>query len=165
MCKDFQRSTWKYDQGYYNELRVSLTNFNRNRLYDKDTEKKKNANVIAYTYILSKKINVKPQEPPWMNCAMKTEIRRRKRLYRNTKLSYNRHFFPNHWSIFKPVKNHVIALIRQSKSNCYELLCLQVKSGSLSSRDWWKTLKSDVFTESDVYSPVMIDINIVVSLR
>ena len=67
-----------------------------------------NANI----YIPSRKVNVNPQ-PPWMNWAIKREIRRRKRLYRRAKLSNN----CNRWSKFKSVRNNVISLIRQSKSN------------------------------------------------
>ena len=80
----------------------------------------------------SKTAIVNSQEPPWINCTIKKEIRRRKRLHKKAKLSNN----VNHWSNFKSVRKDVISLIRQSKLNYYERLSLKLKSGSLSPRDW-----------------------------
>ena len=84
--RNIQRTIWKYDLGNYNELRNSLTNINWNSLYDSDIDcyAEKITNAItnnANIYIPSRKVNVNPQEPPWMNCAIKKEICRRKRLY------------------------------------------------------------------------------------
>ena len=90
-----------------------------------------------------------------MNCAIKKEICHRKRLYRRAKLSNN----CNHWSKFKSVRNNVTSLIRQSKSNYYERLSSKLKSGSLSSRDWWKTLKSMMTSHNLTSIPPLFDIS------
>ena len=59
----------------------------------------------ASRVIPSKTAIVNSQEPPWMNCTIKKESRRRKRLYKKAKLSNN----VNHWSKFKSVRNNVIS--------------------------------------------------------
>ena len=158
--RNIQQTIWKYDLGNYNELRNSFTNFNWNSFFDSDIDcyAEKNTNIImnnANIYVPSRKVNVNPQEPPWMNCAIKREIRRRKRLYRRAKLSNN----CNHWSKFKSVRNNVTSLIRQSKSNYYERLSSKLKSGSLSSRDWWKTLKSMMTSHNKTSIPPLFDIS------
>ena len=85
----------------------------------------------------------------------KKEICRRKRLYRRAKLSNN----CNHWSKFKSVRNNVTSLIRQSKSNYYERLSSKLNSGLLSSRDWWKTLKSMMTSHNLTSIPPLFDIS------
>ena len=151
---------WKYDQGDYNELRNSLTNFNWDSIHDSNinTYAENIACVItdnASRVIPSKTVIVNSQEPPWMNCAIKKEIRRRKRLYKKANLSNN----VNHWSNFKSVRNNVISLIRLSKLNYYERSSLKLKSGSLSPRDWWKTLKSMMSSQSSTSVPPLLDIS------
>ena len=90
-----------------------------------------------------------------MNCSIKKEIRRRKRLYKKAKLSNK----VNHWSKFKSVRNNVISLIRLLEIDDYERLSLRLKSGSLSPRDWWKTLKSMMSTQSSTSIPPLFDIS------
>ena len=158
--KNIKRTVWKYDQGNYNELRASFTHFDWSSTHDSNinTYAAKIADVItdnASKFVPWKTVNINPQEPPWMNCAIKKQIRRRKRLYRKAKLSNN----INHWSKFKSVRNNVISLIRQSKSNYYEHLSLKLKSGSLSPRDWWRTLKSMMSSQSSTSIPPLFDIS------
>ena len=82
----------------------------------------------ALKFIPNKRINVNPQEPNWMNCIIKKEIRRRKRLHRKAKQSNN----ASHWTKFKSVK--VISLIRHSKESYYEQLSMKLKSGDIFAR-------------------------------
>ena len=46
------------------------------------------------------------------------------------------------WHKFRKLRNEVVSLIRQEKQSFLEYLSLQLKSNSLSSRDWWRTLKT-----------------------
>ena len=97
--KNIKRTIWKYVQGDYNELRNSLTNFNWDSIHDSNinTYAENIACIItdnASRVIPSKTVIVNSQEPPWMICTIKKEIRRRKRLYKKAKLSNN----VNHWS-------------------------------------------------------------------
>ena len=85
--KNIKRTIRKYDQGDYNELRNSLTNYNWNSIHvsNINTYAENIACVItdnASRVIPSKTVIVNFQEPPWMNCTIKKEIRCRKRLYK-----------------------------------------------------------------------------------
>ena len=53
----------------------------------------------------------------------------------------------------------MIFLIRLSKLNYYERLSLKLKSGSLSPRDWWKTLKSMMSSQFSTSVPPLFDIS------
>ena len=90
-----------------------------------------------------------------MNATIKKEIRRRKRLYRKAKKSNN----ASCWAKFKFVRNRVISIIRQSKENYYERLSSMLKSGTLSSRDWWKTLKSMISQHTETCIPPLFDVS------
>ena len=90
-----------------------------------------------------------------MNATIKKEIRHRKRLYRKAKKSNN----ASCWAKFKSVRNRVISIIRQSKENYYELLSSKLKYGTLSSRDWWKTLKSVISPHTETCIPPLFDVS------
>ena len=89
-----------------------------------------------------------------MNATIKKEIRRRKRLYRKAKKLNN----ASCWAKFKSVRNRVISIIRQSKENYYERLSSKLKSGTLSLRDWWKTLKSMISPHTETCIPPLFDV-------
>ena len=93
-------------------------------------------------------VTIKPQEPNWMNSDIKRKIRQRKRQYRKAKRSNN----PHVWKKFRKLRNEIVSLIRQEKQSIYERLSLKLKSDSLSSRDWWRTLKTFISptTKSDI---------------
>ena len=65
----------------------------------------------------------------------------------------------NHWSRFKRVRNEVIDLIRKSKEKYIGCLSEKLRSGSLSSRDWWKTLKGFISPSSSNTLPPLYDAN------
>ena len=90
-----------------------------------------------------------------MNAIIRKEIRRRNRLYRKAKKSNN----ASCWTKFKFVRNRVISIIRQSKENYYERLSSKLKSGTLSSPDWWKTLKSMISPHTETCIPPLFDVS------
>ena len=102
-----------------------------------------------------KMVTIKLHEPPWITNLIKRKIRQRKRLYRKAKNSNS----SNHWSRFKRVRNEVIDLIRKSKQKYIDCLSDKLRSGSLSSRDWWKTLKSFISPSSSSSIPPLYDTN------
>ena len=65
----------------------------------------------------------------------------------------------NHWSRFERVRNEVIDLIRKSKEKYIDCLSEKLRSGSLSSRDWWKTLKGFISPTSSNTLPPLYDAN------
>ena len=118
--KHINRIIWKYELGNYDELRNSFTNFewgsihyNNINIYAGNLADTISENVLKF--IPNNKIVVNPQEPTWMNCTIKKEIRHRKRLFRKAKQSNN----ASHWTKFMCDWNKVISLIRQSKESYY----------------------------------------------
>ena len=157
-AKNIQRTIWKYDQGNYNQLRHNFSIFDWSSVHNSniDIYADSLADVItenACKFIPSKKVYVNPKEPPWLTCEIKKKIRRRKRLYRKAKKSND----VSHWSNFRSARNEVIALIRQNKAQYFERLASQLKSGTLSSRGWWKTLKSLMCPHSSTSIPPLYD--------
>ena len=155
--KQIQRTIWRFDQGDYNHLRACLANFNRRTIIDNiDNYAGNFANVIMSKirmFIPSKTVSINLLEPPWMTSSIKRKIRWRKRLYKKVKLSNK----TCHWSKFRSARNEEITLIRQTKENDYDQLSFKLKSGSLTSRDWWKTLKLLMSSNAPSSIPPLFD--------
>ena len=47
-----------------------------------------------------------------------------------------------HWDKFRKLRNKVVSLIKESKRTCDENVAKKLKSDSLTSTDWWSTLKT-----------------------
>ena len=109
---------------------------------------------LSKSCIPNKFVRMRPSEPPWMTTIIKQQIRKRKRAFRRAKQTKT----VVQWAIFKRIRNNVVSLIRESKQNIEEKLSTKLKSQSLSSRDWWRTLKT--FFSSDSKSKIpTLDIN------
>ena len=93
---------------------------------------------IAKECIPNRTTRIRPSEPQWITTAIKLLIRKRKRAYRKAK----RTNLTQHWRAFKKLKNTVTSEIRQSKEHCRNVIVNKLKSESLTSRDWWSTLKN-----------------------
>ena len=74
---------------------------------------------------------------PWITCAIKKHIRKRKRLFRKAKATQDNEI----WAKFRRQRNKTTSLIRRSKQTYLEKLAEKLKCNDLSSRDWWSTLK------------------------
>ena len=141
-CTSVRRVIWKYDQGDYNTLKSYLNDINWTELKSNDIKKyiENITSVIKEginNTIPHKLVTIKLPEPACINNFIKRKIRQRKRLYKKVKNSNS----PNHWSKFKRARNEIIDLIRKSKQKYIDSLSDKLRSGSFSSRDWWKTLK------------------------
>ena len=79
-----------------------------------------------------------------MTTIIKQQIRKRKRAFRRAKQTNT----VVQWAKFKRMRNNVVSLIRESKRNIKEKLSTKLKSQPLSSRDWWRTLKTFISSES-----------------
>ena len=141
--KSFKRLIWNYDTGNYDQLRnlAALTDWEN--LYNDDVNLHArnitdHITSIAKDCIYSKTITVKPNEPKWINSDIKRHIRKRKRAYKKAK----RTGAPLHWEQFRNLRNETITMIRKSKSAHTRNLAHSLKSGNLSTNNWWKTLKN-----------------------
>lgn len=141
-AKSYMRHIWKYNQGNYALLRSQAAAFNWTSLQNNDINiyaKNLTDKIIslAKSCIPNKEVRIRPNEPAWITHSIKKLIRKRKRAYRKAKLSN----LPFHWEKFKKIRNKVISLIRDSKKSLTDNLAHKLKSQTLSSKDWWNTLK------------------------
>ena len=138
----FKRNIWLFDQGDYQSLSNELRNTNWEIFKDADINKyAKNVTAhlmnISSKHIPNKTINVRPSDPSWLNTNIKRLIRKRKRYYNK----YKKTKTSSDCEVYKRIRNLVNNEIRNSKQNVNERLADKLKSGSLSPKDWWKTLK------------------------
>ena len=92
---------------------------------------------ISKACIPNRLTRIKPDEPFWMNINIKRYIRKRKKAYKQAK----RINIPSHWRKFRAIRNKVINMIRESKKTLNETIENKLNSNTLTSRDWWSTLK------------------------
>ena len=115
---------------------------------------------ISKACIPNRLTRIQPDEPPWMNTSIKHYIRLRKRAYRKAKRTNTTH----HWTKFRALRNKVISTIRDLKGKSNENIANKLKSGTLSAKDWWSTLKSVIspnrsnsFPPLDNYGQIITD--------
>ena len=85
---------------------------------------------IASQCIPNKKCKDKTIRPTMVNFTYKT-------VHSQTEKSLRQH-----WLKFKRIRNEVNTMIHDSKQNMYTKISEKLKSDSISSKDWWKTLKT-----------------------
>ena len=152
--KSFSRHVWYYDRGNFNLLREKATVIDWQSFQDNDINVFAN-NInsaivsLAAECIPNRYIKIKPLEPPWITSFLKRHIRKRKRAYKKAKKTNS----DSHWKIFKKLRNRVVTMIRDSKKAYYEKLAEKLKSNSLSTKDWWSTLKTFITPNSNSSIP------------
>ena len=123
---------WFYDRGNYTDFRLHLSNTDSDSLHNGDI----NVSVTNFTnYLLdkckqcipSRVVTVIPNDPRWFTSDLKRLIRKRKRLYRKAKTTYNVH----DWLRFRTLRKEIITKIRPAK----EHTILDITSPLLEKRD------------------------------
>ena len=102
---------------------------------------------LAKECIPNKTIRIRP----WITTHLKQCIRKRKRAYKQAK----RTNLPAHWSKFKKLRNKTTVVLRNSKKAFFDKLSEKLKSETLSSRDWWATLKHIINQNSRSQIPLL----------
>ena len=152
--KSYVRTTWSYNRGDYNLLKQKASLTDWESFYDTDINKHamgitNHITDIAKECIPNRVTRIRPCEPSWINSHIKYLIRRRKRAYRKAKRT-DLHW---HWHKFRQLRNKVTKLIRDSKTMCNERIANKLKSETLSSKDWWTTLKNVISPNSKCSVP------------
>ena len=150
----YKRHIWQNDCGDYDHMRalVSITNWHSLQDDDVDIYVLNMTNKILYIAkecIPNRVVTIKPSDPPWITTTIKRYIRKRKRIFRKAKQTDSPHF----WSKFRKIRNKVTSLIQDSKSSFHKSIADKLKSGSISSRDWWPTLESFISPKSSSTIP------------
>ena len=121
----YKRHIWQYDHGDYHHMRAlaSITNWHSLQGDDVDIYALYLTNKIlhiAKECISNRFVTIRPSVPPWITTTINSS-----------------HF----WSKLGKIRNKVTSLIRYSKSSFHKSIADKLKSASISSRDWWPTLK------------------------
>jgi hypothetical protein len=156
--KIFPRIVWNYNRADFDLLRQKLVDIDWNSIKDDNIDLYAKTfsdvlNNISCQCIPNRKVSINTQDPPWLNGLIKKKIRQRKRLYRKAK----RTNVPAHWTKFKKFRNETVNLIRNTKLQYYQSLGLKLQTLPLSSKDWWKILKSFINPNSNKSIPPLFD--------
>ncbi|XP_060568897.1 uncharacterized protein LOC132727429, partial [Ruditapes philippinarum] len=156
MC--FDRIVWEYEHADYEALREDINTYTWENCFDADVNIYANnvinqIQTIAKNNIPNKLIKVRPLDVPWMTNSIRVNIRKRKRLYKKARMTNSQYY----WQRFKSIRNETILLIREAKSNYFCKLSNKLKNESLSSKDWWKTLKSFISSTNNSSIPPLTD--------
>ena len=108
-------------------------------------------NSLTAECIPNKTVRIRPSDPPWITTAIRKLIRKRKRAYHKAKQIDT----PRLWNKFKKLRNKVIESIRLSKQQYLDQLSSKLKSNTLSSKDWWSTLKSFITPKTKSSIPTL----------
>ena len=152
--KTFLRHVWYYERGGFNLFRDKASTLDWESLQSSDINVYADnintaINSMATECIPSRHVQIKPLDPPWLTASLKRHIRKRKRAFRKAK----RTNLDSHWKKFKKLRNMVITMIRNSKKSYYNKLADRLKSSTLSTKDWWSTLKSFINSNSNSSIP------------
>ena len=99
---------------------------------------------LASECIPNRVIRIKPSDPPWITSTLKKFIRKCKRAYRKAKKTN----LESNWKKFRKLRNRTITMVRDSKQSFYDKIADKLKCETLSSKDWWSTLKTVIAPNS-----------------
>ena len=154
--KSYVRRIWIYEQGDYNLLRNKASSTDWDGLRNTDINiyaKNITEKIIALSNdcIPNRNVRIRPADPPWITTAIKRHIRIRKRAYRKAKHTN----IPANWERFRHLRNKVIKMIRKSKKLYTDNLSNKLKTCTLTSKDWWSTLKYFISPLSNSHIPAL----------
>ena len=160
IVKPFSRKILLYDHGNYNDLRQMISEYNWDSVRNDDVNEyancfSKTLLSLAEQCIPTKHVTIRPRDLPWINNTIRRLIRKRNRLYKKYKkdrtiLNYDK---------FKQARNEVTSNLRKAKKDYTDSLANKLKTSSLSSRDYWKTLKSFIKPSNSVTIPPLLHEN------
>ena len=104
---------------------------------------------VSQTFTDKPRFRVRPKNLPWFNSSIRKLMRKRNRLYKKYKLNKT----AERYEAFKKLRNDVTAHLRKSKKEYFESLACKFKPSSLSSSDYWKTLKSFIKPSTNTSIP------------
>ena len=142
-AKAFTRHIWMYDDRNFDILRDKASSVDWHALENDDlyiyaTNLNSTILSLAKECIPNRSIRVRTSDPPWIPSRLKRRIRKRKRLYRKDKQTN----LERHWTKFRLSRSETNTIICISKQQFYDTIADELKSESLSSKDWWSTLKT-----------------------
>lgn len=142
--KSTKRKIWNYAKADFNRYRTLLLESNIEN--DIETNDNIEQNVESIFQVIKeaseqaiphKIVTIRPQDHPWISCAIRKLIRKRKRAYKKYKRTSNLHY----WNKYKRLRNTCVSEIRESKKSYYENLQRLLSTENINSKLFWKTSK------------------------
>jgi chemotaxis response regulator CheB len=88
-------------------------------------------------WLPTKTVIIRPDDKPFMNSSIRKAIRKRNRIHYRTKSTNN----PDHWSQYRHLRNDVIRLVREAKTEYRNKLTSQLMDKSIPQEKWWRIAK------------------------
>lgn len=161
--KCIKRHIWKYKDGDYDRLKQNLISTDWESLENDDIDTyTKNITdhilQISSECIPNKYATIRHSDTPWMHNELRKMMRKRKRAYDKAKRTNT----IQHWDKYKKLRNDTITLLRSSKNEYFDKLADKLKTNNnITSRDWWKTLKTFINTNEKPSVPPLKDNDII----
>ena len=140
--KTYKRQVWLYPQADFTRYCELLSEYNfeedieRNTDLEHNVKCKTNALIEASEKSIPNKIiTIRPKDHPWITCPIRNLIRKRKRMFRKYKKTYDN----NPRDKYKVIRNKVVNEIRKSKKEYFDKLEQLLSNESASSKIFWKT--------------------------
>ena len=141
----FKRFIWDFKSVLPNDLNDDLIRTNWHELTSKNCD----INVFykewfsifkqcIEKHIPYKEVVIRPRDKEWMNCKVRSAIRKRNRLLKK----FDRIKSIGNWNNYKQQRNLTTSLIRDAKANYYLKLNNDLSNPSLCKKKWWSTVKS-----------------------
>jgi hypothetical protein len=89
-------------------------------------------------HIPTQTVVIIPDDKPFMNSSIRKAIRKRNRIYYRAKSTNN----PDHWSQYRHLRNDVIRLVREAKTEYKNKCTSQLMDKSIPPDKWWRIAKS-----------------------
>ena len=153
----FKRQVWKYQHGNYDLLKRKILDTDWDALYNDDIDTY-SLNVTNCILDLTKEciphkiVNIRQSDPPWMHNDLRKLMRQRKRADDKANQTNNQHY----WQKYKQLRNKTTNRLRSSKREYFDKMANKLNNNyNITSRDWWKILKSFIVTSKNSSIPPM----------
>jgi len=83
-------------------------------------------------------VTIRSSNQPWFHNDIRKHLRRRRRAYNKAKTSNSQ----QHWQTYNRIRNQVNSLVKSAKHSYHEKLPANLRDATITSADYWKTLKS-----------------------
>ena len=156
--KTYKRRVWLYPQADFTRYRELLSEYNFEEDIERNTDLEHNVKYITNALIEAseksipnKIVTIRPKDHPWITCRIRNLIRKRKRIFRKYKKTYDNNLRDK----FKAIRNKVVNEIRKSKKEYFDKLEQLLSNESASSKISWKTSKQilNLNKHQQIYQP------------
>ena len=152
-----KRFIWLYEKADFDAFRQALQLFNWDICFDNDNiddvcnSWTQNFLSIAKQFIPNRFITVRPSDCPWYTTHLRRLKRKLDRIHGRAKQSND----PELWAVYRETRNDYNHQIKKAEQDYNHKLADNLKSKTVSSKQWWKLAKTFLgFTSNSSYPPI-----------